>query len=118
MKTDYNEIIDIVIKQAPHMSWIRDGLMYMTIHGSHAYNLNTESSDMDFKGFCIPPKQYYISSQYNFEQAELKNPNPDAVVYEINKFIGLAVNNNPSILEVLFTDPKHILYVHPLVQSL
>jgi len=87
-------------------------------HGSHAYGTNTETSDEDFKGVAIPPKEYFFSYSKRFEQAELKAPDPDAVIYDIRKFFTLAAGCNPNIIEVLHTDPSDHLVVTPIGQRI
>jgi predicted nucleotidyltransferase len=81
-------------------------------HGSHAYGTNVATSDEDFKGVCIPPKQYYYGMLQHFEQAELKDP--DSVIYEIRKFFNLAAASNPNIIEVLHVDPSDYVLVSPI----
>lgn len=83
--------------------WLNDRTILFVRHGSHAYGLNIATSDEDFKGVCIPPKQYTFGFMEKFEQAEGKDP--DLVVYDIRKFMKLAADNNPSIIEVLWSDP-------------
>lgn len=104
MKT--HPVIDLVIKKSPHMSWIAKGTALLVRHGSHAYGTNTPTSDEDFKGVAIPPKQYFLGTMHRFEQAELKAPDPDAVIYDIRKFFNLAADCNPNIIEVLHTAPE------------
>lgn len=87
-------------------------------HGSMAYGTNIASSDEDIKGVCIPPKKYFLGTMHHFEQAELKSPNPDAVIYDIRKFFNLAAASNPSIIEMLFVDPSDRLYASPLGQEI
>lgn len=91
-----------------HLSWIKDKTIYLVRAGSHSYGTNIEGSDTDYKGICIPPKQYYLGCQNKFEQAELHDP--DTVIYEITKFFRLAADNNPNCLEALFVDPEDIIY--------
>ena len=83
--------------------WLKDRTIFLTKHGSHAYGTSLPSSDVDLKGICIPPKEYYLGNLNKFEQAENKG-HLDAVIFGINKFIELASNCNPNIIEVLFTD--------------
>lgn len=42
----------------------------------------------------------------------------DVVSYELRKFIGLLLNCNPNVLSLLWLEPKHYIYVHPLGQKL
>lgn len=86
-----------------NLKWLQDRTILLVRHGSHAYGLNIEGSDEDFKGVCVPPKEYFFGFAQNFEQAEGKDP--DLVVYELRKFMRLAADNNPSIIEVLWADP-------------
>jgi predicted nucleotidyltransferase len=97
-----------------HLSWMDKGTILLVRHGSHAYGTNTASSDEDFKGIAIPPKNYFLGFTTHFEQAELKAPDPDAVIYDIRKFFNLAVECNPNIIEVLHTDPSDHILVSPL----
>jgi predicted nucleotidyltransferase len=103
-----------IIKRSPHLDWMEKGTCFLTLHGSRAYGTFNEDSDYDFKGVAIPPKKYFYSSQYKFEQAELKDPAPDTVIYEIRKFFNLAMANNPSVIEVLFTDPSDHQYANEI----
>jgi predicted nucleotidyltransferase len=107
-------VIDLVVKKSPHMGWIRQGTVLLVRHGSHAYGTNTPASDEDFKGVAIPPRKYFMGTMHRFEQAELKAPDPDAVIYDIRKFFNLAADCNPNIIEVLHTDPSDHFIVDPI----
>lgn len=100
--------LDIIASKSPHLCWIKDRCVFLTLHGSRAYNTNVETSDWDFKGICTPPKHLLFGSN-GFEQAELKEP--DTVIYDLRKFFSLAANCNPSIIEVLFTDESDYIHV-------
>lgn len=102
----------------------------LNICGSRAYGTNTESSDLDFKGICIPPKEYFFGAVSKFEQAEFKNSSPniyynyfneeerklidkqdsEGTVYDIRKFIKLATDANPNILDTLYCREQDIKY--------
>lgn len=94
-----------------NLTWLRNNTIYLTRHGSHAYGTNIESSDLDIKGIAVPPSQYFLGFMNKFEQAESKEP--DLVIYDIRKFIGLAADCNPNICEALFTDEEDHLLVTP-----
>jgi predicted nucleotidyltransferase len=53
-----------------NLEWLKDNIVYLTVHGSQAYGLATESSDVDVKGICIPPDEVENDLFQNFEQAE------------------------------------------------
>lgn len=109
-----HHVIDTIIKKSPHMKWMQDGTVLIVRHGSHAYGTNTPMSDEDFKGVAIPPREYFLGAVNRFEQAELKAPDDDAVIYDIRKFFNLAADCNPNIIEVLHTDQSDHLLVDPI----
>lgn len=100
-------------KNRADIAWLWKRTLFLTNHGSHSYGTNLPTSDDDYKGFAIPPKAYWHGYAKRFEQAEFKG-DPDMVVYDIRKFFKLAADCNPSIIEVLFTDPSDHQIVHPL----
>lgn len=106
-------VIEKLLERRPHQQWLATRTVLLVRHGSHAYGTNTASSDEDFKGIAIPPKEYFLGT-HTFEQAELKAPDPDAVVYDIRKFFRLAADCNPNIIEVLHTDPSDHFIVDPI----
>lgn len=101
-----------------NLEWLKHRLVYLTVHGSQAYGLATDQSDVDIKGVCIPPPEVEDDLFQKFEQAENhpfveelcgymknpKNPKLESTVYSLKKFLVLAANVNPNIVELLFTD--------------
>lgn len=102
-----------LVKDRKDIEWLWPRTLFLTAHGSHAYGTNLPTSDRDYKGFAVPPKEYFLGYAKRFEQAEFKG-DPDMVVYGIQKFFKLAADCNPSIIEVLFTDQADHQIVHPL----
>lgn len=115
------------------MNWLVPNTIYVTLHGSQAYGLNNELSDTDIKGIVVPPKEVENDLFHRFEQAEnhpsleerlahLKNPqNPkfESVLYSLRKFMVLAANVNPNIIELLYTDPgDHFVFVENPMKKL
>ena len=80
--------------------------VYRVRAGSHAYGLNTETSDLDIRGICIPTENV-IYGLGNFEQFEDKTN--DIVIYDIRKFFKLALKCNPNIVELLYVRPSDII---------
>jgi len=92
------------LAQGPeNYSWLKSRTIYLTRAGSHAYGTNTATSDEDFRGVAIAPVASYLGIGKSFEQYEQKG-NPDIVIYDFRKFVKLASQANPNILELLFTD--------------
>jgi uncharacterized protein len=99
-----------------NLTWLRERTIYLARHGSHAYGTNIATSDEDFRGVGIAPPEYYLGAMSNFEQAESKDP--DLVIFELKKFISLASQCNPNVIEILFVDESDRLEVTPLGEQL
>lgn len=81
-------------------------------HGSHAYGLNTENSDIDYRAIFIAPKKYYFGMD-KLEHFKTTD-NIDGIIvekegFEIRKFLYLAKNCNPNILELLYIDDENLI---------
>lgn len=95
-------------KYTGNLTWLQDRTVYMTRAGSWAYGTNIESSDVDYRGVAIVPPEYYLGPFSKFEQAEVKDP--DMTIFCLRKFVTLASQGNPNILELLFTDESDICH--------
>ena len=89
-----------------NLPWLKDRTIFLTQHGSRAYGTSLPTSDTDYKGVAVPPRVYFTGFTQKFEQAESGEPD-DLVVYELRKFMALARDCNPNIIEVLWTDPSN-----------
>lgn len=74
-------------------------LIVETVAGSRLYGTAREDSDYDYRGVCFAPLDAIIGP-VNFKQYE--DPTQDRVIYELHKFINLALVCNPNILDILF----------------
>lgn len=97
--------------------WLPARTIFLTVHGSHAYGTNIETSDIDYRGICIAPKEYYFGFTQHFENKVQTKPD-DLTVFELRKFLSLAANANPNALEILFTDPSEHRIITPAGQIL
>jgi len=91
---------------------IEERTIFLARHGSHAYGLNVASSDEDYKGVCIKPKECYFGFLQKFEQLEhmgSKSDGIDKVIYSLDKFASLAIDCNPNIIEVLHVAEEDVL---------
>jgi len=92
--------------------------IYKVLHGSRAYGTHTSESDWDEKGTAVSPRDYVLGYAYKFEQQEYKRKTADGVqvegvTYDVRKFINLAADCNPNIIEVLFVEDSDVLHMHP-----
>ena len=85
-----------------------EGLILRTLSGSRAHGLAREDSDTDTRGVCIPPARYLLGLG-EFEQHE--SSGGDHVTYALAKFVRLALQGNPNILESLYTHPDDVLHI-------
>ena len=94
-----------------------EGLILLEcLSGSRAYGLATPESDTDIKGVFYLPKSYYFA-RHNDYIPQVSNPSNDIVYYELGRYIELLLQNNPNMMELLFTPTEHILYKHPLMED-
>lgn len=98
-----------------NLEWLPTNTLFLTKHGSHAYGTSLPTSDLDLRGICIPPRQYYFGFG-SFEQT--CQTEPDLTVFELRKFMRLAADCNPNAIEILFTDPSDHLVVSPQLEIL
>lgn len=100
---------------------LRARTILLVVGGSRAYGLHTDASDVDLKGVAIPPREVVLGFRGRFEQADdvesvgvfadllrgdearaAQEQGLEGTVYELRKFLTLAVAANPNILDVLF----------------
>lgn len=104
--------------------WMPDNMHYITMMGSVAYGVSTDTSDTDIYSFCIPPKEElfphlrgeivgfgnakHANNRFkNFQQHHIKDVGAekeyDINVYNIVDFFQLVMENNPNMIDSLFT---------------
>lgn len=79
--------------------WSRPDLA--SVIGSRLYGIASEDSDMDIRGFVIPPLDYVLGFK-RFDQYEYANA--DIVIYSIKKYIDMLINGNSQAIESLFSN--------------
>lgn len=77
-------------------------IQYEVISGSHAYGMQTETSDVDRRGVYVLPTEQILVGGYPQQIADEKN---DIVFYEVGKFLSMALGSNPNVME-LFNIPE------------
>lgn len=77
-------------------------VVYRVTVGSRAFGLATDASDEDRRGVYLPPADWHWSLTKPAEQAETKAAGVEEVVWEVEKFVRLALQANPNILETLW----------------
>ena len=92
------------------------------VTGSFLYGTDTETSDKDYYGIFMPEIEYVIGfrrcEEVDFsvikKDANDKNTadSIDRKFYEFRKFIKLAMENNPNIIEILFVNKINTLFIN------
>ena len=83
-------------------------VIFETVYGSRAYGLAGPDSDYDRRGVFVGARPDFFGYLPAAEQIE---PEPERVHYEIRKLFRLAAACNPTVIEMLFTDPADHLCV-------
>lgn len=117
-------------------SYLKNNIHYETIMGSVAYGVSGDTSDMDIYGFAIPPKHMVFphlageipgfgTQQPRFDQYQqhhIKDPDGkkgsdgepqsyDVTIFGIVKFFSLLMENNPNMVDSLFTPQRCVLHI-------
>lgn len=92
-----------------------NNIIFLTIGGSHAYGTNVDGSDLDIRGIAIENVDEIIGMK-NFEQFE--NRETDTVIYGLRKVLGLMLNCNPNVIEMLGTREDQVFICNKYGQIL
>jgi predicted nucleotidyltransferase len=113
--------------------WLNRNVHYLSLMGSVAYGVSSDTSDMDVYGWCIPEKVDLFphlrgeilgfgTNKQRFEQFQQhhvfdqdamagKGRNYDFSIYSIVKFFQLCMENNPNMVDALFVPQNCILHI-------
>jgi predicted nucleotidyltransferase len=91
------------LKENEHLG---KNIMLLTLGGSHSYGLNQENSDLDVRGITLERQNELLGLDI-FDQFE--NKETDTTIYGFRKMIKLLSSCNPNCIEILATNPEHIL---------
>lgn len=96
--------------------------------GSHLYGLSTPLSDEDYLGIFIPDIEYVfgfkkceevdLSFKDKLENGKNSKDAIDRKMYNFNKYIKLALDNNPGIIETLFVTNENIVFINEVGRTL
>lgn len=108
--------------------WMVPQVQYETYMGSVAYGVSNSGSDIDVYGFCIPPKAIIFPHIHGYING-FGTPAPvfdqyqehgmvevgsqklhDITIYSIVKYLHLCMDNNPNIIDSLFTPERCVIH--------
>lgn len=108
--------------------WLIDNTQYLTIVGSQAYGVSADSSDCDIYGFTIPPKelvfphlkgeifgfgrhtQHFETWQQHHVDDKEARKQYDFQIYSIVRYFSLCMDNNPNMIDSLFTPANCVIH--------
>lgn len=90
------------LRNDPHLG---KNIILLTLGGSHSYGTNVEDSDVDVRGIAIERKNELLGLS-NFEQ--FINKETDTTIYALRKVVGLMLNCNPNVIEMLGTKDNQL----------
>lgn len=85
-----------------------DNIILLGLGGSHAYGMETPTSDLDVRGIATNSKRNILLAK-DFEQ--VVETNTDTTIYSFDKIISLLCSCNPNTIEILGLKPEHYLYL-------
>ena len=91
-------------------------IIFESMVGSHAYGTNTAASDLDIRGVFLAPQKWHVGLHGVPEEVAIDKQ--DIKYYELKKFVRLASECNPSIVELLFMPEFCVKKVTPVYQKL
>ena len=110
---------------------LEQSIVLLTKVGSTLYGTSVEGSDIDRRGICIAPKQYYIGIAQEPFYLQEKNQlftesepciypyltGQDSKILELTKMVELLLQNNPNCLDLLYSPEYDVLdpVVYPLI---
>jgi len=102
------------------LGWLGSRTIFLGVTGSHAYGTSGPESDVDVRGVAVAPMRYYLGCSRAFEQADALpegywsavasrsalradlQASKDVQVMDVRKFMKLASDCNPNIVEILW----------------
>jgi len=106
-----DHIIEDFFKSFPQQGYIKDyvkdNLICLYVGGSHAYGLDTDTSDLDIRGIFKDSIDMILGYQ---KLDQLANDSQDIVIYSLSKLLPLVAEGNPNVMECLWVDEEEILF--------
>lgn len=134
MSNIVKELYDKGIAHPP--AWLPENTHYLTMMGSVAYGVSSDTSDSDIYGFAIPTKDELFphlrgeiigfgslkhggNRFSNYQEHHLKDPDAlggkgrdyDLNIYNIVDYFQLCMENNPNMVDSMFTPDFCVLHI-------
>lgn len=83
------------------LSLVRNHTVLSVVVGSRAYGLATEASDVDRRGVYVAPTPLFWG--FTKPPTHVDGPDAERFSWELERFLGLALESNPTALECLWS---------------
>lgn len=113
--------------------WLPDNTHYLTAMGSVAYGVSGDMSDVDVYGWGFPPKDYVFPHLAGFipgfgtkppvfecwqeHHVKTQTKEYDFQVFSLVKYFDLLMDNNPNMVDSLFTPDRCVLHATKIAQT-
>lgn len=87
---------------------MHENLLVKHYAGSHSYGMALPTSDVDFRGIFVADPLYVRTPFYNVNELSDASEE-DTKFYELGRFMRLALDCNPNVIETLWVDDQHIV---------
>lgn len=101
--------------QSQFQNSIGNRLLYETLVGSQAYGLARPDSDEDIKGVFVDPVASLLTLRPVPEQ--ISDDRNDIVYFSLKRFLELALQANPTLIELLYMPEECVRFIHPAFQQ-
>ena len=89
-----------------------ENIIVKMLAGSHAYGTNIATSDVDYRGIFVAPPECIRTPFFIIKEQE-DTTEEDTKFYELNQFMKLALDCNPNVIELLWTDMNDVILSTP-----
>jgi len=86
------------------------GMLFRCLSGSRAYGTANADSDTDVRGVFAAPPRSVMTPFFPLDEADFGG---DDRAFELTKWARLMSQQNPNIVELLWTDGESVLFEHP-----
>jgi predicted nucleotidyltransferase len=93
-------------------------IAYEVVAGSHMYGTAVATSDIDIRGVFAFPKDVFTCVSSLKPQEEVSGDKQDTKFFELRKFIELAAECNPNVVELLWPPDDCVKIMTPLMQEI
>ena len=112
-------------RTTPEQRLSQDNCIFLVRVGSNMYGTNLKTSDDDYTGIFMADRSRsglgiknieHIEYRTNSTKSQKRNTQDDrdCTMYSLKKWVQLALNNNPNILELFFAPERNIMVTSPI----